>query len=65
MGVSHIVAQKEVYFGGMGRLLEGRISKGRGLFWEGGIDSGNVTHSCRKGGYILERRGRFWERDFI
>ena len=42
MGVSHIVAQKEVYFGGMGRLLEGRISKGRGIFWEEGVYSGRV-----------------------
>ena len=62
------MAQMGVYSGGMGRLWEGRISKGRGYilggrgrFWEGWIDSGSVTYSCRKGGYILEGRGRLWE----
>ena len=40
-----------------GRLWEGRTSEergyilgGRGRFWEGGIDSGSITYSCRKGG---------------
>ena len=64
-GVFHIVAQKVVYSGGMGRLWEGRISKGRGYilrgrsrFWEGGIDSGSVTlHKARVS--ILGGRGRF------
>ena len=74
MGVSHIVVKKEVYSGGMGIFWEGRISKGggglyilggRGRFWEGGIDSGRIAYSCRKGGYILERWGRFWEPQLI
>ena len=59
------MAQKGVYSRRMGRLWEGRISKERGYilggrdrFWEGRIDSGSVTYSCRKGGYILEGRGR-------
>ena len=62
------MAQKGVYSGGMGRFWEGRISKGReyilggrGTFWEGGIDSGSVTYSYRKGGWIMEWRGRLWE----
>ena len=27
----------------------------------GGIDSGRVVHGCLKRGYILGRRGEFWE----
>ena len=60
MGVSHIVVTKGVYSGRMGIFWEGRISKG-GIFWDGGVDSGSIPYSCRKGGYILERWGRFWE----
>ena len=29
-GSVHIVSKKEVYFGGMGRFWDGRMSKGRG-----------------------------------
>ena len=67
MGVSHLVVKNKVYSGGMGIFREGRISKGggwyilggQGGFWEGGIDSGSIAYSCKKGGYILERWGRF------
>ena len=39
MGVSHIVAQKRVYYGGM--VEYGRVAylRGGGIFWEGGVDS--------------------------
>ena len=56
--------QKGVYSRGMGRLWEGRISKGRGYilggwgrFWEGRIDSGSVTYSCSKKGVYSGRKG--------
>ena len=32
-----------------------------GMFWEGGVDSGNVTNICGKVGFILEMKGGFWE----
>ena len=56
-----------------GEFWEGHISKGGGIFWEGGVDSGrdggidsrSIAYSCRKGGYILERWGRFWEPHLI
>ena len=52
--------------GRMGRFWEVRISKGGGgIFWEGGVDCGSIAYSCRKGGYILERSGRFWEPHLI
>ena len=35
LGALHIVAQKGVYSGRMGRLWEGRISKGRGYILGG------------------------------
>ena len=38
----HIVAQKGVYSGGMGRLWEGRISKGRGYILGGRVNSGRA-----------------------
>ena len=57
MGALHIFALKGVYSRAICRLWEGHISKergyilgGRGRFWEGGIDSGSVTYSCKKGG---------------
>ena len=57
MGVSHrpkIVVKKGVYSGRVALLAYlrggGYILGGRGRFWEGGIDSGSVTYSCRKGG---------------
>ena len=30
------------------------VSNG-GIFWEGGVDSGSVVHSCWKCGYILRK----------
>ena len=69
MGVSHIVVKKGVDSERMGRFWEGRISKGGGggIFWEGGVESGSIAYSCRKGGggYMLERWGRFWEPHLI
>ena len=44
------------YLRGGGIFSEGGVD-----FWEGRIDSGSVTYSCRKGGYILKGRGRLWE----
>ena len=50
MGVSHIAVKKGVYSGGRVRFWKGRIFKGKGIFWEGGVDSG------RAGWIIFERR---------
>ena len=49
--------------GGGGRISKGRgyILRGRGRFWEGKIDYGRVTYSCRKGGYIMAGRVRLCE----
>ena len=64
MGVSHIVVKKGVDSGRMCRFWEGRISQG-GIFWEGGVHTESIAYSCRKGGYILERWGKFWEPHLI
>ena len=60
---AHSGSEGGIYSGEMGRLWEGRISKGRGYilggrvrFWEGRIDSGSVTYSCRKGGGVYSGR---------
>ena len=32
------------------------VKKGGILFWEGGVDSGNVAYSCLKGGVYSEMK---------
>ena len=61
-----------MFKGGGGYFLEGvdyrSVAYGGeegGIFWLGGIDSGSAAYSCKKEGYILEGRGRFWERHCI
>ena len=50
LGGSHIVVEKGGYIqGGRGIFLEGRTYYTfveRGIFWEGGVDSGRVAYCC-------------------
>ena len=41
------------------------VEKVGGIFWDGGVDSGSVANSCRKGGYIVGERGKYWERCIV
>ena len=63
-GVPHIVAKKGVYSGGIGRFWEARISRGRvyilrgrGSFWEGGIDSRSIAYIVVEKGGIFGKMG--------
>ena len=46
--MSHIVAEKGVYFRREGYILRASLYINGGIFWEGGVDSGIVTFSCEK-----------------
>ena len=64
LSVAYSGSERVIYSGWMGRLWESRNLRGgvysrwAGRLWEGRIDSGSVTYSCEKRGYILEGRGR-------
>ena len=49
-----VYSEREGYFLGRSHI----VVKNGGIFWEGGVDSGRVTNSCRKRGYIMGGRGR-------
>ena len=38
------------------------VTRGGGIFWEGGVYSGRLIYRCLKRvGYILGGRGKLWE----